>query len=80
MLFVNGTYSLTQTKSESYGTVAIGFPSDKLDFITAGNSYSTSSKPTGSESTVNTVGFTAALNYSYDNRYLADASWRANGS
>ena len=68
MLFVNGTYSLTQTKSESYGTVAIGFPSDKLDFITAGNSYSTSSKPTGSESTVNTVGFTAALNYSYDNR------------
>ncbi len=80
MLFANGTYSLTQTKSESYGTVAVGFPSDKLDFITAGNSYSTSGKPTGSESTIHTVGFTMALNYSYDNRYLADASWRANGS
>lgn len=80
MLFANGTYSLTQTRNENYGTVAVGFPSDKLDFITAGNSYSTSAKPSGSESTVNTVGFTMALNYSYDNRYLADASWRANGS
>ena len=79
MLFANGTYSLTKSESESYSTTAIGFPSDKLDFITAGNSYVTG-KPTGSESTVNTVGFTAAANYSYDDRYLADASWRVSGS
>lgn len=79
MLFANGTYSLTKSESETYTTTAIGFPSDKLDFITAGNSYITG-KPTGSEGTVNTVGFTAAANYSYDDRYLADASWRASGS
>lgn len=79
MLFANGTYSVTQSESENYSTVAIGFPSDKLDFITAGNSY-VNGKPTGSESTVHTIGFTTAFNYSYANRYLADFSWRASGS
>jgi TonB-linked SusC/RagA family outer membrane protein len=79
ILFANATFSISQNDAESYSTTVLGFPSDKLDYIGAGNNYA-QGKPTGSESTTRAVSLTTAFNYSYDNRYLADFSWRLNGS
>ncbi|MCK9304698.1 MAG: SusC/RagA family TonB-linked outer membrane protein [Bacteroidales bacterium] len=79
VLFANATFSISQNNAESYATTVLGFPSDKLDYIGAGNNYA-DGKPTGMESTTRALSVTTAFNYSYDNRYLADFSWRLNGS
>jgi len=79
ILFFNATYSISQNSNENYSTTVVGFPSDKLDYIGAGNNY-IDGKPTGGESTTRALSLTTALNYSYDNRYLLDFSWRLNGS
>jgi len=79
LLFANAMFSISQAKTESYGITVVGFPSDKLDYIGAGNNYA-EGKPTGTEATSRLLGLTMSFNYSYDNRYLADFSWRTNGS
>jgi TonB-linked SusC/RagA family outer membrane protein len=79
LLFANATFSISQNNSESFSTTVVGFPSDKLDYIGAGNNYA-DGKPTGNEATTRSVSLTTAINYSYDNRYLVDLSWRLNGS
>lgn len=42
--------------------------------------YVKDSKPTGSESTIRDIGVLGVLNYTYDNKYLFDASLRTNAS
>ena len=80
MLFTNLQYSIEQSTSETESFTAIGFPSDRMDFISFGNGYAAGSKPSGSESTTRSVGIIGAANYSYDDRYLADLSYRLNAS
>ncbi len=79
VLFTNAIFSISENNTESYAITVLGFPSDKLDYIGAGNNYA-EGKPIGSESTTRAAGLTIAMNYSYDNRYLMDFSWRLNGS
>jgi len=79
VLFANATYSISQNNNENFSTTVVGFPSDKLDYIGAGNNY-IDGKPSGGESMTRALGLTTALNYSYDNRYLMDFSWRLTGS
>ena len=57
-----------------------GFPSGSLDFLPVAMQYAKDSKPSGSESKSRRVGFVANLNYSYDNRYFVDGSFRTDGS
>lgn len=80
MLFTNLQYSVEQTKSETESFYAIGFPSDRMDFISFGNGYAVGGKPGGSESTTRSIGIIGAANYSYADRYLADFSYRLNAS
>lgn len=80
LLFTNLRYSVEEAKSESETFAAIGFPSDRMDFISFGNGYAEGSKPGGSESTTRSVGVIGAANYSYDDRYMADLSYRLNAS
>ena len=42
--------------------------------------YLKESKPEGSESTTRDIGVLGAMNYTYDNKYLFDASFRTNAS
>ena len=79
-LFSNAQYSIEESTSNNQTFTAIGFPSDRMDFISFGNGYETGSKPSGSESTVRSVGVIGSVNYSYDDRYLADVSYRLNAS
>lgn len=59
----------------------VGFPNDKNGFITSGLGFNKSDyPPVGNESISREIGVLSALNYSYDDRYLADLSWRASAS
>ncbi len=79
-LLSNAAYSLQSTNSISEGMVAWGFLNNHVDYITFAKQYAEGGKPSGSESITRSLGITGAVNYSYDERYLLDASLRFNGS
>ena len=79
-LLANAAYSLQSTNSISEGMVAWGFLNNHVDYITFAKQYAEGGKPSGSESITRSLGITGAANYSYDERYLFDASLRFNGS
>ena len=79
LITANLFYSIGQAITKSTGMTAVGFPNDKMDDISFANSYEIGS-PTGSENTSRNIGITSAVNYAFDNRYLADLSYRANAS
>lgn len=80
-LFFNAGWVLKQEKSESTRFTMMGFPNDRIDFITGGlKPDDVYNPPVGSENISRELGLMTALNYSYDDRYLADFSYRANAS
>ena len=80
ILFANLGVNIRSSNSEEYEHSAVGFPNDKMDNIIFAKQYADNSKPTGSESIDREVGALLAVNYSYDDRYLADFSLRASAS
>lgn len=72
-------YSISQKDSYNYNFEVNGFSNDRFDFLTNANAYS-SNKPAGGESVSRRIGFTGNLNYTYNNRYFADFSYRMDGS
>ncbi|SMO31851.1 SusC/RagA family TonB-linked outer membrane protein [Solitalea koreensis] len=75
-LFTNIGTTIREDKSENYLYSAVGLPNDKLDNIIFAKQYAVNSKPTGSESIARELGTLATANYSFDNKYFADASIR----
>jgi len=80
VLFGGLDYNVLQNKSSSYSFVAEGFPNANFDFVSMALQYAKDGKPTGSEALTRSIGFTGNVNYTYDNRYFADASVRVDGS
>lgn len=80
VLYANAIYNIEESRTETTTFSVVGFPSDKMDYPSFGNHYPDGGKPSGSESTTRSVGVVGAANYSYDNRYLADLSYRLNAS
>lgn len=60
--------------------MAEGFGNDNMDDISMATYYYHNSHPTGSDSKTREIGLIGAFNYSYADRYLFDASYRATGS
>lgn len=79
-LFFNGTWNLQTAESGSTTTVAEGFGNDSMDDISMATSYFHDSRPGGSDRKTREIGIIGAFNYSFDDRYLFDASYRASGS
>lgn len=79
-VFGNVGYNVSETSYEEDIYNAEGFPNDKMNNIIFARQYTKDSKPTGSESTSRELGFLAAANYTYDNRFLFDGSYRATAS
>lgn len=79
LLFANAQWSISQTKSEMVYFQAQGFANNKMDYITNAKEY-VSGSPYGNESVVRETSVLASVNYSYDDRYLLDATYRANAS
>ena len=80
LLVANAGFNVKETKSDLYRVKAVGFPNDKMEHVGMGTGYEENSKPTGVESISRLMGFIGNLNYSYDDRYLLDASFRFDGS
>ncbi len=80
LLFFNLGWSQNESSSNSMSMRAEGFPNDQFSNIGYASAYYKDSSPTSSESTIRDAGAIGAFNYSYDNRYLFDASFRLNGS
>lgn len=78
--FANLTWNMRDWKSRSTTVVAEGFGNDSMDDISMATYYQRDSHPMGSDSKTREVGFIGAINYSYDDRYLVDASYRLSGS
>ncbi|HET7899222.1 MAG TPA: hypothetical protein VFL47_16160, partial [Flavisolibacter sp.] len=79
-VFANAGASVRENKSENYVYAAAGFPNDRMDNIMFANQYTPASKPNGSESINRELGFLAAGNYTYSDRYFADLSIRRSAS
>lgn len=79
-LFANIGLNIREDNSENYYYSAVGFPNSSMDNIIFSKQYTLNSKPTGNEALNREVGVLSAINYSYDNRYLVDASFRESAS
>lgn len=79
-VFANVGFNLSENSFEELYYEAEGFPNDKMNDMIFARQYAENSKPSGSESTIRDIGVLAAANYSYDDRFLVDASWRTSAS
>ena len=79
-LYVGLDYSISESKTENYNFKAEGFTNDQLSFLANALQYEAGGAPTGSQVISRRMGFTGNANYTYDNRYFVDASYRIDGS
>lgn len=79
-LYVGVNYSISQENIKNYQFVAEGFTNEDMSFLGNATQYEYGAAPTGSKSTVRLVGLTGNANYTYDNRYYVDLSYRVDGS
>lgn len=80
MLLANAAWSMNTSSSDSHGMMAWGFMNNHVDHITFAKQYADNGRPYGAEYVTRSLGITGAVNYAYDDKYLADVSIRYNGS
>jgi TonB-linked SusC/RagA family outer membrane protein len=80
LFFTNVGWNINHASNRYLNFVTEGFPNDWLDDITFARQYLLDSRPVGAENTTRDLGVLGVLNYAYDDRYLLDASLRANAS
>ncbi len=79
-LYAGINYSLLETDGYTYNFVAEGFSSDNITSIINARQYEQDGKPSGSKTLSRQLGVTGNANYTYDNRYYLDLSYRIDGS
>ncbi len=80
-VFANGGYDISERKGDMQTYIVEGFPSGDIDYVSAGFQFSADNKrPSGSPSVVRDLGLFGAINYSWDDRFLMDVSYRASES
>lgn len=72
--------SLSDSKSTVYGFTVQGFGANDIAEPAYANGYEQGGVPANSEGHARLASFFASANYSFDNRYLADLSYRLDGS
>ncbi len=73
-----GGFTIQTNRTKSYGSSAIQLPNESLGL--SGLDEGVPVRVTASGSTWGLISFLGRINYSYDNRYLLTASFRADGS
>lgn len=79
-VYVGVDYSISEENAYSYGFTAEGFSNSDLNLISNAAQYKLDSHPTGDRTKTRLVGLTGNANYTYDNRYYLDLSYRVDGS
>lgn len=80
MINSNLGWNVQQNQTKSFTVRTEGFPNENLDYISFATQYEKSGSPEGDEYTSRLVGFLGNLNYSYDERFLVDLSFREDAS
>ncbi len=80
VVFGNVGFELSKTEYEEIAYEAEGFPNEMMNSIVFARQFAKESKPRGRDSKIHNVGVLAVASYSYDYRYLVDASLRASAS
>lgn len=73
-------YNARQTKTDGFFTMAYNYPNAEMDHIGMGMQYGEGDRPIGDYELSRLLGLAANVNYSYDERYLLDASVRSDAS
>ena len=79
-LYAGLNYSINQSDAYHYLFTVEGFSSDEVTSIMNGRQYAQNRTPSGTKSLSRMLGLTGNINYSFDNRYFVDASYRIDGS
>lgn len=79
-VYVGVDYSISEEKLKNYSFVGEGFTNANLTFLGNATQYEQNGAPKGDRSTIRMVGVTGNANYTYDNRYYVDLSYRVDGS
>lgn len=77
---LNAIGDIRSNTSDNVTVSTRGFPNDKLNDIRFALEYLQNTTPSGTESTTHDVGFSGSGNYSWDERAIADFSYRTNAS
>lgn len=77
---LNAQVDARSNEADNYLISTRGFPNDRLDDIRAALEYAEGSTPAGSEQISRDLGASLSGNYSWDNRAIADFSYRTNAS
>ena len=73
-------WNAKQSRTKEFSVMAEGFPNERLDYISFATQYQKNGSPSGNEYTSRLVGLLGNLNYSWDERYLFDLSFREDAS
>lgn len=80
LIAANGGFDANSLSGFSNTYIVEGFPNDRMDFPSLAMQYMQDSRPIGTESTVRDASMLVATNYTYDDRFLFDASYRGTQS
>lgn len=73
-------WNVQQQQENLFTVKAEGFPNENLDYISFASQYEKAGSPSGDEYTSRLMGFLGNVNYSYDEKYLFDFSFREDAS
>ncbi|MFV0522545.1 MAG: SusC/RagA family TonB-linked outer membrane protein [Mangrovibacterium sp.] len=78
--FAGLNYNIRENRSNMYTFKAEGFMNEDIDYLGSALQYAEGGSPSGTESLSRSIGLTSNINYMYDEKYLADFSFRMDGS
>lgn len=73
-------YNLQESQYDMSSMYVLGFPNASMDHVSMGAGFQEGSKPGGSYEVTRLIGLVGNFSYTYDNRFLLDASVRSDGS
>lgn len=79
-LYAGVNWSVLTNQSNGFNIAVEGFTNDDMAKIGNARQYAANEMPSGSNSKTRQFGITANVNYTYDNRYYLDLSYRVDGS
>lgn len=79
-LNVGAVYNIRESTNDISNFLAAGFANQMMDHVAMGVGFFDGEKPGGSYNTTRMIGVVGNIGYSFDDKYLLDASVRSDGS
>lgn len=79
-IFATAQYNISETQYKEVTHYTQGFPNSNMKSITFARQYALNTTPSGADGLNRNLGFLLTSGYSYDNRYMADATIKASAS